>query len=202
MVLYFPANNYIVLSNAIICFFCLAFCVGFFSYKLRNFLVKYSKLMRYIQAGNQLEDYILQFDQLKLASFLRNVPNHLALQPIPNQNPLNLIVVPNPPQINANPAQPLVNAPPILPMTIDEISALQRRPILEEDIERFRSAGSDTICSICNEELEADTWVIFLPCKHNYHPECITEWLTKQKSTCPLCRKNAREQYFFEIENS
>lgn len=42
-------------------------------------------------------------------------------------------------------------------------------------------------CSICLENLCADTKKVHLPCGHFYHDECIFEWW-KIKFTCPLCR--------------
>lgn len=47
-------------------------------------------------------------------------------------------------------------------------------------------AVEDT-CSICLEQLEDDTSVIVLPCKHGFHAECIAPWL-KMHSECPSCR--------------
>lgn len=42
-------------------------------------------------------------------------------------------------------------------------------------------------CPICKEELFLDLEVKVLPCKHNYHVNCISRWL-KIKNSCPICR--------------
>lgn len=42
-------------------------------------------------------------------------------------------------------------------------------------------------CGVCLAELEPSTVVIRLPCRHSYHPHCISRWLTQCKNSCPLC---------------
>mmetsp|Transcript_93414 Transcript_93414/g.171418 ORF Transcript_93414/g.171418 Transcript_93414/m.171418 type:complete len:236 (-) Transcript_93414:99-806(-) len=44
-----------------------------------------------------------------------------------------------------------------------------------------------TKCGVCLEELEPEASVVKLPCRHAFHPRCISRWLTKCKNTCPLC---------------
>lgn len=46
------------------------------------------------------------------------------------------------------------------------------------------------VCSICTEYLTTE--VVATTCHHNYHNECITEWL-KAAVTCPLCRQTLTE---------
>jgi hypothetical protein len=41
------------------------------------------------------------------------------------------------------------------------------------------------LCSICLEENDKNVYC--LDCKHNFHAECIFQWLETQ-NTCPLCR--------------
>jgi len=43
-------------------------------------------------------------------------------------------------------------------------------------------------CSICMENYEPGTKIKRLPCKHEYHPECIVQWLETNNS-CPICRQ-------------
>lgn len=44
-------------------------------------------------------------------------------------------------------------------------------------------------CAICLEDLRGTSdSVKQLPCYHKFHAHCITEWLTRWKHTCPLCK--------------
>ena len=42
-------------------------------------------------------------------------------------------------------------------------------------------------CIICMEDFKVDDEVIFLPCLHIFHKDCITEWL-KSHDDCPICK--------------
>lgn len=44
------------------------------------------------------------------------------------------------------------------------------------------------ICNICLNPFEDDAETTVLSCIHNFHPECIEEWLG-QNDTCPTCRQ-------------
>jgi hypothetical protein len=46
-------------------------------------------------------------------------------------------------------------------------------------------------CIICMEEFNEKEKVKLLPCGHIFHPNCIKEWLMKQKS-CPFCKSEVR----------
>lgn len=51
------------------------------------------------------------------------------------------------------------------------------------------SQGYCTMCSVCLDEFEEDEVVRQLvPCKHLFHTECITPWLTQRSGNCPLCK--------------
>lgn len=47
--------------------------------------------------------------------------------------------------------------------------------------------NGETTCSICLGDFETGETLRVLPCKHEFHAECIDTWF-KEKITCPLCR--------------
>ncbi|EGD87323.2 hypothetical protein H112_05862 [Trichophyton rubrum D6] len=49
-------------------------------------------------------------------------------------------------------------------------------------------------CSICMDNVELDTEVTMLPCKHWFHESCITAWLNEH-DTCPHCRQGIMATY-------
>lgn len=50
--------------------------------------------------------------------------------------------------------------------------------------------NSDEQCVICLENFEQDQVLKILPCKHEYHRDCIDPWLLKKSSLCPVCKQN------------
>lgn len=54
-------------------------------------------------------------------------------------------------------------------------------------------------CIICWEN--SCNWS--LPCKHQFHFECIKEWTIKNdKSTCPYCRCTVRKNYYVDLNQN
>lgn len=52
----------------------------------------------------------------------------------------------------------------------------------------------DEKCSVClapNENLNGNEKFLTLPCKHDFHDECILPWLARTNS-CPLCRSEMK----------
>ncbi|XP_054813854.1 E3 ubiquitin-protein ligase MBR2-like [Prosopis cineraria] len=69
----------------------------------------------------------------------------------------------------------------------DEIGCHIRKvqyPFLSESLKHHINKK----CSICQEEYEGDDEVGKLNCEHNYHFECIRQWLA-QKNFCPVCKQ-------------
>ncbi|KAI3959792.1 hypothetical protein MKW98_029829 [Papaver atlanticum] len=57
------------------------------------------------------------------------------------------------------------------------------------------SAEEETeICTICQDGYENMDKVATLDCKHEYHQDCITQWLL-QKNVCPVCNRQALEAH-------
>ena len=58
--------------------------------------------------------------------------------------------------------------------------------------EKFsKNKFTDDKCIICQYEFKYNEKLIVLPCKHCFHPECITQWLENQK-TCPYCKTEVK----------
>jgi hypothetical protein len=50
------------------------------------------------------------------------------------------------------------------------------------------------ICTICLDDFEKTCKVKVLSCNHCFHKDCITEWLTKETYTCPICRNEIGDE--------
>ena len=48
-------------------------------------------------------------------------------------------------------------------------------------------------CTICMERYVNGTKCKRLPCKHDYHAECVNKWLETAKK-CPVCSKEVRRR--------
>jgi E3 ubiquitin-protein ligase RNF115/126 len=68
------------------------------------------------------------------------------------------------------------------------VEGLERIECNEENIKCLRKdSGCDNSCSVCKDEFEVKQNLVYLPCKHIYHDECIMPWL-KERNSCPTCR--------------
>lgn len=46
-------------------------------------------------------------------------------------------------------------------------------------------------CPICRADFEDDDRIRVLNCSHQFHHDCVHEWLTRRSETCPTCRSDA-----------
>ena len=60
---------------------------------------------------------------------------------------------------------------------------------IKKNIISVSDIDENSSCSICLEDFNSPTEILFLDCKHIYHSPCILEWITKDPS-CPLCRNS------------
>lgn len=51
---------------------------------------------------------------------------------------------------------------------------------------KAEAEADDDMCVICWSEYIAGDTLTVLPCKHNYHKACISDWLQRQHR-CPIC---------------
>jgi len=49
------------------------------------------------------------------------------------------------------------------------------------------------ICAVCHEDFHENDKVTRLPCKHEYHKDCVFKWL-KMHNICPICRQSIRDE--------
>jgi hypothetical protein len=84
---------------------------------------------------------------------------------------------------------------------INDNSERQLAPIVIKSV-KFGTLNREEneICSIDLNEMSKDDNVIFLPCRHAFHEECIYEWLEKSSPSkiCPNC-KASLERYTIEL---
>ena len=88
-------------------------------------------------------------------------------------------------------------------MSYEELLALEERMgnvnkgLPKEKIEKLPKESfmkykySDDKCIVCQYEFKNYEKVTVLPCKHCYHPECITQWL-ENKKVCPYCKTEVK----------
>jgi hypothetical protein len=55
-------------------------------------------------------------------------------------------------------------------------------------------SGAPHTCAVCLEPYAEGDVLRLLPCLHGFHAACIDVWLTRQKSTCPICKRSIREE--------
>ena len=109
-----------------------------------------------------------------------NMPNgRIIMNPIPYGNPNvhgPLIIRPMP-----FPGMPLPI--PQQKKTIPNLKEIFGETKLTQSI---LDKGEQKSCSICLENFELGTNIIYLPCFHYYHAQCIETWV-KNSDKCPLC---------------
>lgn len=72
------------------------------------------------------------------------------------------------------------------PASTEQIDALPTVSIIQSQVD------AKLQCNICMEDFQLDESVRTLPCKHFYHPVCISTWL-QLHGTCPVCRQSVND---------
>ncbi|KAJ7561553.1 hypothetical protein O6H91_03G045300 [Diphasiastrum complanatum] len=52
---------------------------------------------------------------------------------------------------------------------------------------------SSEVCAVCQNEYVIAENLIILPCCHNFHHECGSEWLLNHSKLCPICKHDVTE---------
>jgi len=75
------------------------------------------------------------------------------------------------------------------PASKNAIDSLEKVCLTEENIKNIikDKDSSERSCSVCKDEFEVNKNILYLPCKHIFHEECILPWL-KERNSCPTCR--------------
>jgi hypothetical protein len=50
-------------------------------------------------------------------------------------------------------------------------------------------------CHVCLDIFKKGDNKVFLKCKHDFHKECIYKWLCYEKTNCPVCRHDVRDEF-------
>lgn len=58
--------------------------------------------------------------------------------------------------------------------------------VLKQSQHAYDASTINSECAICLLDFELDEKINTLSCRHSYHSECISQWLS-QRGTCPLC---------------
>ncbi|XP_055294593.1 E3 ubiquitin-protein ligase RLIM-like [Moschus berezovskii] len=68
-----------------------------------------------------------------------------------------------------------------------QTTGLTRTQIDNLPLRSFEETEGLKVCTICITEYTAGNTLRVLPCFHEYHDNCIDQWL-EENSTCPICR--------------
>lgn len=83
----------------------------------------------------------------------------------------------------------------------ERLGDVKPRGMKEEDISKLptrtyrkRSSDKDSVeeCRVCLNGYKAGDRLALLGCKHEYHIDCIKEWL-KRNASCPICRQDVKK---------
>ena len=80
----------------------------------------------------------------------------------------------------------------------DQTTGLTRLQIDNLPLRFFEEEDADKICTICLTEYTEGNMLRILPCSHEYHYQCIDQWL-EEHSNCPICRGPVVDH--FEADN-
>jgi len=68
---------------------------------------------------------------------------------------------------------------------------LKRKDKINVLLEKVKWDKDDEECKICFDNITKGDYILNLDCKHNFHLECLKEWL-HFKQDCPICRSHIK----------
>jgi len=66
-----------------------------------------------------------------------------------------------------------------------EWNALSRKVLSADNSNTLNT--EKTVCAICIDNFKTGDELVYLPCSHGFHDECVKTWIF-MKGTCPLCK--------------
>ena len=72
----------------------------------------------------------------------------------------------------------------------DVVVSLDENELEKLNITKLES-DKDYNCCICMNKMITDEITMELPCKHDFHKDCIYEYLKEYNYKCPICRMEA-----------
>jgi hypothetical protein len=62
-----------------------------------------------------------------------------------------------------------------------------------ETVKETNKQNYESECNICMDEYKLKDVVVKLGCNHLFHKDCIYNWLCNERVSCPVCRKDTRD---------
>jgi hypothetical protein len=82
-----------------------------------------------------------------------------------------------------------ITVPTVLEEPSESVPQVPAPEAAQETREEDRT--TDDTCALCIEDYADGELLRELHCGHRYHAECVDEWLTTSKRTCPVCNSDA-----------
>ncbi|CAH2087899.1 unnamed protein product [Euphydryas editha] len=79
--------------------------------------------------------------------------------------------------------------------------ALSKIPVKSLKIDDREVQGDGECCAICIEPYKVSETLRSLPCRHDFHKNCIDPWLLEHR-TCPMCKMDILKYYGFVFTGS
>ena len=134
--------------------------------------------LRHISTPEELENFIIN--------------NMTYIYPV---NILSYNIPPPPPPSEPHPNDSFWQ-PVSIRMTVEEFDTQIETCNMTKTIrEKYNTHNS--VCIICQDDINLKQKCSILKCGHIYHTKCIKTWLveTCEKPTCPCCREDVRHKY-------